>query len=103
MPPRTEMYPPADIILHNGRVLTFDEAKPRATAVAISGDRIIAVGSAEFVQPWRGPMTALIDVEGACVIPGFNDTHAHLEREGLKQQRLSLAGASSVADILARV
>ncbi len=45
----------------------------------------------------------MIDVDGACVIPGFNDAHAHMEREGLKQQRLSLAGAKSVSDILARV
>ena len=93
----------ADLILCNGRVLTFDEARPRADAVAVVGDRIAAVGGPDIVEAWRGPSTRLIDVAGACVIPGFNDSHAHMEREGLKQQRPSLAGAASVADILAHV
>jgi predicted amidohydrolase YtcJ len=97
------MPAPADIILINGRVLTFDDARPRAEAVAIAGERIAAVGGAEIVETWRGPATRLIDVDGACVIPGFNDAHAHMEREGLKQQRASLAGARSVGDILARI
>jgi predicted amidohydrolase YtcJ len=94
---------PADLILANGRVLTFDGARPRAEAVVISGERIVAVGGADIVETWRGPATRLIDVGGVCVIPGFNDAHAHMEREGLKQLRLSLAGAGSVADILTRI
>src|SRR3981189_3662442 len=88
---------PANLILGNGRVLTFDGARPRAEAVAISGERIVAGGGGDIVETWRGPATRLIDVGGACVIPGFNDAHAHMEREGLKQLRLSLAGARSVA------
>jgi predicted amidohydrolase YtcJ len=94
---------PADTILVNGRVLTFDAARPRAAVIAISGERIVAVGGPEIIASWRGPSTRLIDMDGACAIPGFNDAHAHMEREGLKQQRLSLAGARSVADILARI
>jgi predicted amidohydrolase YtcJ len=93
----------ADVILHNGRVLTFDDARSRAEAIVVSGERIVAVGGPDVVGAWRGPATRLIDLRGACVIPGFNDTHAHMEREGLKRQRLSLAGAASVAEILARV
>ena len=94
---------PADLILVNGRVLTFDEAHPRAESVAIVGDRIAGVGTSDAVAAWRGPSTRVIDVRGGCVVPGFNDAHAHMEREGLKQQRLSLAGAKSVADVLARI
>jgi predicted amidohydrolase YtcJ len=97
------MTAPADIILANGRVLTFDDARPRAEAVAIIGECVVEVGGADLVERRRGPSTRLIDVEGGCVLPGFNDAHAHMEREGLKQQRLSLAGAKSVADILARI
>jgi predicted amidohydrolase YtcJ len=94
---------PADTILVNGRVLTFDAARPRAASIAIIGERIVAIGGPEIIESWRGSSTRLIDVDGACVIPGFNDAHAHMEREGLKQQRLSLAGARSVADILTRI
>src|SRR5262249_36644832 len=101
-PPQTDPMP-ADIILVNGRVLTFDTTRRRAEAVAISGERIVAVGGAEIADAWRGPSTRVIDVDGGCVIPGFNDAHAHMEREGLKHQRLSLAGARSVADVLARI
>ena len=93
----------ADIILHNGRVLTFDEAMPRAETVAVIGERIVAIGGSELLEAWRGPHTKLIDLQQGCVIPGFNDTHSHMEREGLKRQRLSLAGAGSVGEILARV
>jgi predicted amidohydrolase YtcJ len=97
------MVAPADLILLNGRVLTFDDARPRAQAVAVTGERIAAVGGAEIAEAWRGPSTRLIDVGGACVIPGFNDAHAHMEREGLKHRRPSLAGARSIEDILARI
>jgi predicted amidohydrolase YtcJ len=93
----------ADLIIVNGRVLTFDDARPRAEVVAISGGHIVGVGGADVVDAWRGGATRLIDARGGCVIPGINDTHAHMEREGLKRQRLSLAGAKSVADILARI
>src|SRR6266849_1304251 len=93
----------ADIILHNGVVLTFDAATPRASAIAIVGDRIVRVGGPEIARQWQGPTTKVIDLEGRCAIPGFNDVHAHMEREGLKRQRPSLSGARSVEEILARV
>lgn len=85
-----------DLILHNANVLTFDPAQPRARAVAIRGDRIAAVGDG-FVA---SPHTRVLDLQGATVIPGFNDVHAHMEREGLKQQRPSLASARSIDDVL---
>src|SRR5262249_3689136 len=72
-----------------------------AEAVAISGERIVAVGGGEIVESWRGPSTRVIDVGGGCVIPGFNDAHGHIERKGLKQQTPPLAGARPVADGLA--
>jgi predicted amidohydrolase YtcJ len=93
----------ADLILKNGRVLTFNDECPRAQVVAIEGERIAAVGGSDLVETWSGTGTKIVDLDGACVIPGFNDAHAHMEREGLKHQRLSLAGARSVPDILARV
>ncbi|MDH2344049.1 MULTISPECIES: amidohydrolase [unclassified Bradyrhizobium] len=86
------------LVLRNARIITFDDANPRASAIALRDGKIIAIGSdADVPTP---PDAREIDLGGACVIPGFNDTHAHMEREGLKHQRPSLAHAGSVADIL---
>lgn len=88
-----------NLILRNANVITFDPARPRARAVAVRGECIVEVGD----DCVAGPDTQVIDLAGATLIPGFNDVHAHMDREGLKQQRPSLAGARSVADILAVV
>lgn len=93
----------ADYLLRNARVLTFDDANPRASAVALAGERILAVGGDELREQCCGPATRVIDLERRGLIPGFNDTHAHMEREGLKRQRPTLAGARSVGEILSRV
>ena len=90
------------LILRNARAITFDPAAPRASAVALAGDRILAVGGEE-VAGLATPSTEVIDLGGSTLIPGFNDAHAHMEREGLKRLRPSLAGARSVGDILERV
>ncbi|QCO06528.1 amidohydrolase (plasmid) [Azospirillum argentinense] len=86
-------------MLRNARAITFDPARPRASAVALAGDRILAVGGEEVVA-LATTSTEVIDLGGATLIPGFNDAHAHMEREGLKRLRPSLAGARSVGDIL---
>src|SRR5882724_2592178 len=91
----------ADLILRNGEIITFDPQQPRASALAIAGGRIAAVGAG--AEDLRGSATRVVDLQGRCVIPGINDTHAHMEREGLKEQRPSLAGAASVDEILRRI
>ncbi|MCB4771233.1 amidohydrolase [Ancylobacter sp. Lp-2] len=97
------MTEPAELILHNGDILTFDPTRPRVQALAVRGGRIVATGGDDLVAAFSGPATRRIDLQGRFAMPGFNDTHAHMEREGLKQQRLSLAGAGSVAEILRRI
>jgi predicted amidohydrolase YtcJ len=94
---------PADLILTGGTVKVLDPASRVAEAVAIKGNRILAVGTAKEIAAFAGPKTEMIDVAGGVVIPGFNDSHAHMDREGLKSTRLSLAGARSVAEITARI
>ncbi|MEW6644922.1 MAG: amidohydrolase [Pseudomonadota bacterium] len=96
------MLPSDDLVLRNARILTFDDALPRASALAIRSGVIAAVGDSDAVLAAL-PGARQIDLDGACVIPGFNDTHAHMEREGLKQQRPSLAGVRNVGEILDRV
>ena len=90
----------ADLIVSNGNILTQDASRPVVQALAVKGERILAVGAADDIASLRGPRTRSIDAAGRTVLPGIVDAHAHLEREGLKGQRLSLEGLRSVADIL---
>jgi predicted amidohydrolase YtcJ len=78
----------------------MDPSGSAAEAVAIGRGRILAVGSAGDLAALAGPATEVIDLEGRTVIPGIIDTHAHMEREGLKTLRPSLAAARSVGDVL---
>ncbi|HSF19134.1 MAG TPA: amidohydrolase [Vicinamibacteria bacterium] len=72
----------ADLILFDGRVYTLDDAKPWATAVAIKGERIIAVGTDDEARRYLGASTREIDLNGAFVSPGFNDAHVHVDGTG---------------------
>ncbi len=71
----------ADLILFNGKVFTADAASPYAEAVAIRGERIIAVGSSRDIDKLAGPRTRRIDLQNRVVVPGFNDAHFHFEPE----------------------
>ncbi len=67
----------ADSVVLGARVFTMDEAQPRADALAIRGDRILAVGTNEAIRAFAGPDTVEIDAGGAVVTPGFIDAHSH--------------------------
>ncbi len=67
----------ADLVLLNGKVFTADASKPSAEAIAIRGERILAVGSHEEIKKLANAKTRLIDLEGRTVTPGFNDAHFH--------------------------
>ncbi|GMV04316.1 MAG: amidohydrolase [Gemmatimonadota bacterium] len=73
---------PADLILHGARVWTGDDARPWAQAVAVRGDRIVAVGDDARVLALRGPRTQVRDLGGRFVSPGFIDNHTHFNRAG---------------------
>ena len=93
----------ADLILHNGRVLTLDGADRIAQAVAVSGERIVAIGDSAELLAMAAPGARLIDLRGKTAMPGLIDGHAHADREGLKYLLPSLAGAQSIADIQDRI
>lgn len=67
----------ADLILVNAKIFTASDANPHADAIAIKGDRIIAVGTNARVNALAGPNTRKIDAAGRLVIPGILDTHVH--------------------------
>ncbi|WP_396626051.1 amidohydrolase family protein, partial [Luteitalea sp.] len=91
--------PPADLIVTNARVYTVDPARPEAQAVAVRGDRVVAVGTSAEVQALRGPSTAVIDAGGRAVIPGLHDAHGHVLGLGQSLQELDLRGTTSAAAI----
>ena len=70
-----------DMVLLNGRLFTGDGSRPYVEALAIRGDRIVAVGTSADMQALAGPRTTRIDVGGRVVIPGINDAHYHLRVE----------------------
>src|SRR5277367_2878401 len=77
-----QSQPVADLIVTHANVWTGDEARPRAQAVAVFGDRIIAVGSDAEVENLRRPATRTIDAGGKLLLPGFNDAHVHFVSGG---------------------
>lgn len=71
-----------DLVLLNGRVYTVEPERPWAEAVAIAGDRILAVGTTAQIRALAGRTTRVIDLKGAFVSPGFNDAHVHVDATG---------------------
>jgi imidazolonepropionase-like amidohydrolase len=69
---------PADTVVLNARVYTVNPKQPWAEALAIRGDKIVAVGSAKEMAPYRAASTKVIDAGGRLVLPGFTDSHIHL-------------------------
>ncbi|HZR98992.1 MAG TPA: amidohydrolase, partial [Chloroflexota bacterium] len=94
---------PPDLVLHGGQVLTVDRAFSCAQALAVRGDRIVAVGDDATVLALAGPRTVRVDLRGRTVLPGFVDAHAHMDREGLRDLVPSLDHARSIADVQAVV
>ncbi|HWK94519.1 MAG TPA: amidohydrolase [Pseudolabrys sp.] len=90
-------------IYYNGNILTVDDRFSTCTAMATQGDRILAMGSDAELLALKDRAVASYDLYGRTVMPGLNDMHAHMDREGLKTVYPSLAGAKSIEDILARI
>jgi predicted amidohydrolase YtcJ len=74
--------PQADLVLVNGRIFTLDSTRPWVEAVAIQGERIVAVGTSAEISARRGPSTRVIDLKGRFASPGFNDAHVHIDSTG---------------------
>ncbi len=73
---------PADLILQNGVVHTGSASRQLASAVAVSGGRIVAVGGNRDIGAHRGPATREIDLQGGMLLPGFIDAHCHPAEAG---------------------
>jgi predicted amidohydrolase YtcJ len=95
--------PPADLVLRGGIVHTLDAKKPLASAVAISRGLIVGVGTDAEMTAFVGPRTTLVALEGRTLIPGFEDSHAHLMGIGKARMTVDLVGAKTYAEVVDRV
>lgn len=92
-----------DRILVNGRVHSPEATVPIASAVAIRGDRIVAVGSDRAIGELAASSTRVEDLRGATLIPGLIDAHNHLLATGQVLGQVSLYGCRDIATIVDRV
>jgi len=95
--------PAADLIIRDARIWTVDSAQLEAEAVAVLGDRIVAVGSDQQVDAWRGPNTRVVNGEGKRLLPGFNDAHVHFVDGGAQLDNVELNDATSAREFARRI
>jgi predicted amidohydrolase YtcJ len=75
----------------------------RVQAIAVTGDKIVAIGSNEEIQKLKGPKTQVIDLGGHFAMPGFNDAHVHLGSGGFEKLNVDLVGSKSLDDMKQRI
>jgi predicted amidohydrolase YtcJ len=101
--------PKADVIFTHGNVFTgvLDSsslgAGKRAEAIAVRGDRILAVGARDEIEKLKGPDTKIVDLGGHFVMPGFNDAHLHLAHAGEEKVNVNLVGVKSLEEFRERI
>jgi predicted amidohydrolase YtcJ len=94
---------PASLVLTNGRIVTVDDSLPEAEALAVRGDRIVAVGTSDKIKRFIGDSTRVIDLQGKLAIPGIIDSHAHFSGVGEAKLVLDLTVVRSWDEIVALV
>lgn len=92
-----------DLILHNALVYTQWDDHPWAEAVAVRGDRILAVGDAADILALASSHTTVLDLGDALVLPGFTDAHIHFHDLARRRGEVDLAGAADLSEALARI
>ncbi|MCL6480666.1 MAG: amidohydrolase [Firmicutes bacterium] len=93
----------ATLVVRNGRVWTGDRTQPRAEAVAIAGERIVAVGTNTEIAAWIRPETEVLDARGHSVLPGLIDAHVHFSSGGLQLTRVDLRDAATPEEFARRI
>jgi len=88
----------ADVVFVNAKVWTANTAKPDAQAIAVLGDRILAVGTDAEIRQRVGQQTKVVDVAGRRMLPGFIDNHTHFMSGGFQLQSVDLRYANDEAE-----
>ena len=95
--------PAADLIITNAKIWTGEKSHPAAEAIAVIGERIVAVGSNSEAELWHGPATKVIDAGGKVLLPGFDDAHVHFVNGGQQLEAVQLNDAKSASELRDRV
>jgi len=101
--PQAQTAQPASLVLTNGRIVTVEASPAEAEAIAVQGDRILAIGSAADMKRHIGPGTEVIDLKGQLAIPGFVESHGHFTGVGQAQLNLNLMKTTSWPQIVSMV
>jgi predicted amidohydrolase YtcJ len=88
---------PADLVVQNATIYTANPSQPAATAMAVKNGRILAIGN--DVSGHVGPKTQVLDLRGAAVVPGFIDSHVHMEGLGMQMETFDLRHVKTVAEV----
>jgi len=99
----TQSQAAADLIITHANIWTVDPARPSAQALAVLGERVVAVGTEEEVSAWRGRQTRVIDAGNKLVLPGFNDAHVHFVSGGEQLDSVQLNDATSLQEFARRI
>lgn len=106
---QTPSQPKADTIFTHANIYTgiadnsSSGSGKRPAALAIRGDRILAIGTRAEIDKFKGPETKVVDLDGRFVMPGFNDAHMHLASAGLEKLNVDLIGAKTLAEFRDRL
>ncbi len=90
-------------ILLNGNIITLDEERPRATALAISYGRIVAVGDDDEIKRLRSADTSVVNLDRKTILPALTDAHLHWEAQSRAMQSVDVFELSSKDEAIARV
>ena len=94
---------PATLVLRGGKIVTVETDRPEAQAMAVRGDRIVALGTDEEIAAYIGPATEVIDLEGRMAMPGFIEGHGHFTGLGQSMMNLDLMDVESWDEIVRMV
>lgn len=95
--------PAADLVIFNADVRTMDKAKPSAQAIAVKGEKIIAVGTNAQIKRLTNSDTKIIDAKSKLILPGFNDSHVHFFSVGVQFFFADLKYAKNSAEIIEKI
>ncbi|MDG2014177.1 MAG: amidohydrolase, partial [Pirellulaceae bacterium] len=99
----SQAQPFADLVLRGGKIVTVDPANPQGEALAVAGDRILAVGTDQEISKFINPQTTILELDGRLATPGFIEGHGHFIGTGQSKMMLDLSTAESWDDVAEQV
>lgn len=97
---RAPAVEPATLVLRGGTIVTMEAAAPEVQAMAVRGDRIVALGTVEAIQPYVGPATQVIELAGLTAVPGLIEGHGHFVGLGQSKMVIDLMDVTSWDEIV---